>query len=853
MSESPELRLEPIAALASMQAIDRLAADLEQATQTLRNALEAAQAGDPHGYLAAGLDAGFQAANLGDTVQAQLHEIVRDGIATIRSLADYDSLTAVGSLIAQPTPELTSAAQERDQAVVPVVHGVCTIDPTLVGRMMGRALVKTIKLHTYAAPLDHASALETNAQHELDVIATVIDQSPLAEADRAEQNFYAWLHMWQARDLRATTLQTAVEDFEDDLRRAEAAYQVAVLTHQPVDEITTLEQTIIELRTTLDGDPAAAVRVQELLAERETLLLTQGRRDGLGFLAYLRPDGLLVAEFADRQERAKKLKLIDQEVDRLTEQVGVRTRRDWAAAELASTTASLDRAEQRLLDAITTYHEAILVHSPIQQTYLTALKANIADRYPPGTPAYAALLELEAVLDTHDAALFTERYTVFHDLMEEDPNLRLFIDYEFQGAFKGDPRLHIETGRMNFAEFMEQSPLKAMAKDFILNMLLLGIPSLVRNSSVLNHEGISANVRGQHQVGLGMDIVGLATIVAGPLGKVLKMVHVEKNVLRLTDEAIAQLRLAGYSDEVIAAINAEIARTDAVALINVLHPLTNADRAAYLKHLRVAPHFPPPNPSLIRDAVMDKWTKKLGRSLDESELNMLDKVIAENTTLLPRFVPEGKRMPGITYGENILDQYTIAHQNALLKSMDDNSTVAVRTRPGGAHEYDTLVPPKDAGVTKPMVLYNYPDGRRIIVRDGVLETRLSDIDMADYMHQDIWVLDETVVGSGGFAERVNLALAGDTIQHGPLVRGLTMDDVLHKLGQYDPATGTYATPETIANFFNGEKVFVFRKDATFSGYVREMPLMKYLKTYNPAGRTALKNVLPPHIWDMINQ
>ena len=134
--------------------------------------------------------------------------------------------------------------------------------------------MKTIKLHTYAAPLDHASALEANAQHELDIIATVIDLSPLADTDRAEQNFYAWLHMWQARDLRATTLQTAVEDFEDDLRRAEAAYQVAVLTHQPVDEITNIEQTIIELRTTLDGDPAVAARVQELLAEREALLLT---------------------------------------------------------------------------------------------------------------------------------------------------------------------------------------------------------------------------------------------------------------------------------------------------------------------------------------------------------------------------------------------------------------------------------------------------------------------------------------------------------------------------------------------------------------------------------------------------
>ena len=201
------------------------------------------------------------------------------------------------------------------------------------------------------------------------------------------------------------------------------------------------------------------------------------------------------------------------------------------------------------------------------------------------------------------------------------------------------------------------------------------------------------------------------------------------------------------------------------------------------------------------------------------------------------------RIPGITYaeGENILAQYSYSYQTVIVEAMEENSVVALRTRPEGAYGYDTQVPPKDAGVTKPMVLYNYPDGRRIIVRDGVLETRLSDIDVADYKVDDIWVLDETFVGSGGFAERVNLALAGDPIQHGPLVRGLTMDDVLHKLGQYDPATGTYATPEIIANFFNKEKVFVFRKDATFSGYVDEMPLMKYLETYNHEGFVALKN------------
>ena len=851
MSESPELRLEPTAALASMQAIDSLAYDLEQATRTLRNALEAAQDGDPHGYLSAGLEAGFRAANMGDSVQAQLHELVRDAIATIRLLADHDALAAPAGVLTAPEP--TSAAQERDQWVSPDVHGVCTIDPTLVEAIRERAQARTIKLETYAAPLDDANTLEATAQDELDFIATVIDQSSLADTDRAEYNLYAWLHMWKARDLRATTLQTAVEDFEYDLRRAESAYQVALLTHQPADEITNLELTISELRATLDGDPAAAVRVQELLAARESLLLNQGRGDALSFLTDVLPGGWQSNRFT-REVSTLTLNEIDQELEILTEQVGLRTRRDWAVADLSATTALLDTAQQRLVDATAVYDAWIPQQIPMQRTYLTALKAKIADRYPPGTPAYNALIELEAVLDTRDTALFTARYTAFTDLMAADTNLSMIVGYEFyqNGAFN-DPRLHVETGRIRFAEVMEQSPFKTIAKDLFLNTLLLGIPSLVRNSSVLNHEGISANVRGQHQVGLAMDIVGMAATM--PWGRALKMVFMEHNVLRLTDEGMALLRARGKSEVQIAMINEKLVYVDADALSHVLNPLNDAEMVTYLDDLGMSPTFPPPTSDSIRKEALKQWTEKMGRSPTESELQMLDKLIAENTTMVPRYTPKGVRMPGITYaeGENILAQYPDSYQTVIVEAMEENSVVALRTRPEGAYGYDTQVPPKDAGVTKPMVLYNYPDGRRIIVRDGVLETRLSDIDVADYKVDDIWVLDETFVGSGGFAERVNLALAGDPIQHGPLVRGLTMDDVLHKLGQYDPTTGTYGNRQLIIDFFNKEKVLVFQKNATFTGYVDEMPLMEYLREHNPAGRAALKQALPADIWRDINK
>ena len=90
MRESTQIKLEPDAARASIQAIDSVHDDLKQAAQTLRNALEVAQAGDPHGYLTSGLEAGFRAARMSDSVCAQLQQLIRDATATITLLAEHD-------------------------------------------------------------------------------------------------------------------------------------------------------------------------------------------------------------------------------------------------------------------------------------------------------------------------------------------------------------------------------------------------------------------------------------------------------------------------------------------------------------------------------------------------------------------------------------------------------------------------------------------------------------------------------------------------------------------------------------------------------------------------------------------
>jgi hypothetical protein len=140
----------------------------------------------------------------------------------------------------------THLARQLDTFVTSCRELPLGIDPGLADPLA--ALARTAAIHVRNAWLTSASQREISAQDTLNFIATVIDQSPLADTDRAEQNWQAWLHLWQARELRAETLQTAVAEAEDELRRAEAAFQVAVLTHQPAAQSDALQQTIDRLR-----------------------------------------------------------------------------------------------------------------------------------------------------------------------------------------------------------------------------------------------------------------------------------------------------------------------------------------------------------------------------------------------------------------------------------------------------------------------------------------------------------------------------------------------------------------------------------------------------------------------------
>ena len=459
------------------------ASKLEHENKILRDALKDVQAGDPHGYLSAGLEAGFRAADLADRVQAQLHHL--------------DRMTDVSPA------EVT----------------------------MGREMVKDVTFHLQNVWIEYASILETRAQDELDFIATVIEQSPLTETDRAEQNVHAWMHMWQAHELRVKKLQMIVEEAEYDLRRAEVTHQVALLTLQPADQIAELEQTIAELRLPLDGDPAAAARVQELLAERETLLLRQGRGDTLTILTILLPKHMRPTRI-NHEATMLRLDAIEREVDTLMEQVGLHTRRDWAAADLSRITASFDTAKRRMADAVIARRDLISLQSPMQQMYLAELKAKIARWYPPGSPAYDALLELEAVLDTRDTAVFIERYAVFAQLMEDDPNLSVIVGNEFHEgkAFNNDPRLDFMMGRFRFVESI-QLPFDILAQDGFLNQILLGTPSLARNVLVFQQPDISPELREQHLVGLNVDLVVTST----------------SDVLHVIETAIDQLEKSYWS------------------------------------------------------------------------------------------------------------------------------------------------------------------------------------------------------------------------------------------------------------------------------------------------------------------
>jgi hypothetical protein len=201
----------------------------------------------------------------------------------------------------------------------------------------------------------------------------------------------------------------------------------------------------------------------------------------------------------------------------------------------------------------------------------------------------------------------------------------------------------------------------------------------------------------------------------------------------------------------------------------------------------------------------------------------------------------------------VLDQYPIAYQNMLIESMDMNSMLVVRPRSSGAYLYDGLVAPKDMCVSDPMVLFKYDDGRRIITRNGQLETVLSDIDLADYMVRDQTMLDEVLLEPGAYVDRFIQRAGRADIQHGTLVNGLVDEKIIHKLGQYNPATGTYATPERIVGFFNDEEILVFMRTEELAGYVDEMALIEYLEQYNPGRFNSLEQILPPEVWRLIKQ
>lgn len=733
--------------------------------------------------------------------------------------------------LADPLAGLARGASERDEWVRGVAAAFACAD-------QGPSLRES--------QLDLAREREAGAQQELNMVATVIDQSPLADTDRAQQNWQAWLHMWQARQLRAETLAGSIAVAEDDLRRAEDAFRLAILTNQPAGELAALQDRIADLRRQLAGDPAAATRVQELVSERHSLLMGKGYNNGLVFFVSLIPGGNLWTQGADWL-MTDRLAEIEREIAALTPLVGLCDRHAWAVADLGAATAGLEQAEQRLVDATTRYYSDLALVARYERQNLADLKSKIEEYYPPGSPAYQALVDLEAVLDTPDSALFFQRYKVFDDLLDSDDTLSILAATDYRlGAFGNDPRLAVEIGRVAFAEQLKESPLKRGVEDLVLNIMLLGIPSLARNLSVLEHEGISPDVRAQYQVGLGMDIVGLLAMLAGPLSKAMGLVRGEGAALQLTDEGIAQLRAAGYSDEAIQALQARLAASESADVVRLLGPTTPEEMQAALARMRV------PAPEAVYEAIVQKWAAKLDQPLSPEQLAMIRNEVARNDALLPRVFQDAPRNPAIdAYAEHVLDQYPIAYQNMLIENMDMNSVLVVRPRSSGAYLYDGLVPPKDMHVSDTMVLFKYDDGRRIITRDGKLETVLSDIDLADYVVRDQWMLDEVLLGPNEYVDRFIQQAGRSDIQHGTLMNGLIDEKIIKKLGQYDPATGTYATPERIVGFFKDEKVMVLMKNEEFAGYVDDMYLMDYLREFNPDRLRTLQQALPPEIWDEI--
>lgn len=137
-NNSTAIHLDSESARATLGTLDGLDNELEQDTRGLRGALAEAEAGDRrHGYLDAGLRAGYEAASLADTALAELRDALRNADATVRALESYDLDTAVGAadvalpvlpimpaaLAVPPTAaQLRAAVADADEAADAVVN-----------------------------------------------------------------------------------------------------------------------------------------------------------------------------------------------------------------------------------------------------------------------------------------------------------------------------------------------------------------------------------------------------------------------------------------------------------------------------------------------------------------------------------------------------------------------------------------------------------------------------------------------------------------------------------------------------------------------------------------------------------
>jgi hypothetical protein len=232
---------------------------------------------------------------------------------------------------------------------------------------------------------------------------------------------------------------------------------------------------------------------------------------------------------------------------------------------------------------------------------------------------------------------------------------------------------------------------------------------------------------------------------------------------------------------------------------------------------------------------------------------MIDDVIGANERLVVNPAVDDLPRPTITRYLEKTEEYPIRHQHALIDTMEDNSILALRSRPSGAHEYDGIIEQKPQTVSDKMIAYKYDDGRRLIYHRGRLRTVVSDTDLADIVvdrvPERVWTDNEYTTAPGGFAERFYERYGAPGVQHGPLSRGLTMRDVIDKLGDY--RQGDYQHPERIINFFKKEEVYVFVKNSNYVGFFDKMPLYQYLRDYNEEALEKIRTALPKKIWDKI--